>query len=341
MKNIKKLQSGLKRPLIVTNSQDLFYLTGHFLIDHGFLFVSKNNIVLFGGHLENTGKLKTDSLRNLAKYIGRAKTVDIDEHTTLADFDLLKKFTGKVKLNPVATPIAEMRLIKTSDELATMKLAYQITAKVFAQVKVALKRSKWTEKQLAEFIRLAGIQLGADDVSFPTIVASGPNAAVPHHVPTSKLLKAGESIVLDFGFKIDGYCSDFTRTVFIKFVPELLERIYRANEIAYKLGVLAVKNNVVAKEVDLTSRNYLQQQRYDEYFIHSLGHGTGLNVHELPHIHERSEEVLKTNMVFSIEPGIYIPKLGGIRIEDLVYLKDNKANYFQKVSTKLEDMIIK
>jgi Xaa-Pro aminopeptidase len=337
---IKKLQKGLKSPLIITNPQDLFYLTGHFLFDGGFLLMTSKQVVLFGGHLEKIKSVKIDSLNNIGKYIGRAKNLDLDDHATLLQHKWLKKFLPKVKINPVDSPAKELRLYKDTVELEAMTEAYKITAKVFAEVKRVLKKQKWTEQQLAEFIRLAGISFGADDVSFPTIVASGRNAAVPHHVPTEKLLKAGESIVLDFGFKVDGYCSDFTRTVFIKNVPPKLLKMYEATEAAYKLSVAAVKNNIVASEVDLTARNYLAQHGWDEYFIHSLGHGTGLNVHEAPHIHSHSEELLKNNMVFSIEPGVYIEKLGGIRIEDLVYLKEGKANYFAKVSTKLEDMII-
>jgi Xaa-Pro aminopeptidase len=182
--------------------------------------------------------------------------------------------------------------------------------------------------------------MGADDISFPVIVASGANAAVPHHVPTNKTIKIGESVVLDFGFKIKGYCSDFTRTIFLKKISPEMAQIYLAAEEAYREGFKTARHNVVAKTADLAARNTLAQYNLDKYFIHSLGHGTGIDVHEAPHIHANSEEVLSNGMVFSIEPGVYVPRFGGVRIEDLVYLKNGKANYFAKASTKLKDMII-
>ncbi len=302
--------------------------------------MTKKESVLLGGYLENIKGLKNDSFRNIGRYI-KGKTLDLDDSTSLAKLNAIKRFLPKHTIKAVSSPVKNLRLIKTSDELAKMKEAYKITAKVFGEVKKVLRNGRWTEIQVAQFIRLAGLKLGADDISFPTIVASGKNAAVPHHVPTTKVLKAGESIVLDFGFKVDGYCSDFTRTLFLKSVPDKLERMYRAAENSYQRGIAAVKNNAIALNVDLSARQCLEETGYGKYFIHSLGHGTGLDVHESPHIHEQSKEILREGMVFSIEPGIYIPSIGGIRIEDLVYLKNNRANYFQKVSTKFEDMIIK
>lgn len=338
---IKKLQDLVTQPLLITNSQDLFYLTGHFLIDGGYLLITPHHVVLLGGYLENTKGILVDTFNNFAKYLKGYSRIEIDDTTSLRDLKLLRKYAPKVQLKAVLNPVKQMRLIKSSDELDKMKQAYVITSKVFAQVKKALKQKTWTEIELAQFIRMTGLKLGADDISFPTIVASGVNAAIPHHVPSDKKLKAGESIVLDFGFKVDGYCSDFTRTVFIKNVPAKLRKMYEAAEQAYWLAVTVVQNEVPAKTVDLTARKFLETQKFAKYFIHTLGHGTGLDVHEQPNLHPNSKHILKEGMVFSIEPGIYIPKVGGIRIEDLVYLKNNKANYFSKVSTKLEDVIIK
>ncbi len=339
---ITKLQIDLKTPVIITNPQDLLYLTGRFLIDGGFLFISNKDVVLFGGHLEQINGLKTDTLSNLGKYIGRYKTIEIDKNIRLSWLDILKNYTKGIKLKPIDSPVTVRRLLKDGYELASMKEAYDITVKVFAQVKKELaKQTQKSEKELAQFIRMAGIKLGAHDESFPTIVASGANAAIPHHLPTDKILKPKESIILDFGFKVDGYCSDFTRTVFLKEATDELEDMYRVAEKAYHLAVARVTNNREASEVDLIAREYIDKKGYGEYFIHNLGHGTGIDVHEGPSLHERSKDILQNKMVFSIEPGIYIPKVGGIRIEDLVYLKEGKANYFARVSTKFEDMIIK
>lgn len=338
---IKKLQRSIKTPLLVRNPNDLFYLTGHHLLDGGFLFISKKHVVLFGGFLEQVAIVKNDFLSNIANYMSGSRTLELDDHISLRELEFIKKYLPKVRLKPISSPLVLMRAYKDSEELKKMKVAYLITAKVFELVKAELRKSKnLTEKQLAEFIRLTGLRLGADDISFPAIVASGENAAVPHHVPTTKKLKANESIILDFGFKVDGYCSDFTRTVFIKSVPKKLEEIYLAVDGAYRNSVKALKSGVVGKDADLVARNYLSDQKLEKYFIHSLGHGTGIEVHESPSLNQRSEDILENGMVFSVEPGVYIPKLGGVRIEDLIYLDKGKATYFRKVSTNLTDMII-
>lgn len=338
---IKKLQQTLKTPLLVKNPGDLFYLTGFELADGGLLLVTKKQAVLFGGYLEKVSIVKVDSIRNIKKYLGTSKTLQIDNHTNLKEFNFVKKLLPKINLKAIDSPVAQMRLIKTSDELVKMKQAYQITVKVFNEVKKALKAKKiWTEIELAMFIKLSGLELGADDISFPVIVAAGSNAAVPHHVPTAKTIKPGESVVLDFGFKIDGYCSDFTRTVFLKKISPEMTQIYLAVEESYKLGIKTAGHNVVAKTVDLAARAKLGEYNLSKYFIHSLGHGTGLDVHEAPHVHEQSGEVLKNGMVFSIEPGVYVPRFGGVRIEDLIYLKNGKAEIFAKASTALKDIFI-
>lgn len=337
---IKKLQKIIKNPVLIKNAQDLFYLTGIHLFDGGFLFVSKNQVVLFGGFLEKTFGIKTDFLRNIGKYLGARKILELDDNLHLSELEFLKKHLRGKKLVPVVSPVKELRITKDKSELHKMKKAYEITAQVFAEVKKALRKKQWTEKDLAKFIRLSGINYGAQDVSFPTIVAGGSNAAIPHHVPGDKILKKGESIVFDFGFKVDGYCSDFTRTVFIKTVPAKLKQMYEATEQAYTLAISGIKVGMTGKEIDAIARNHLALKKFDKYFIHSLGHGTGIAVHESPNLHPNAENKLENGMVFSIEPGVYIPKVGGVRIEDLVYLEQGKVKYFKKVSTKLTDMIV-
>jgi Xaa-Pro aminopeptidase len=209
-----------------------------------------------------------------------------------------------------------------------------------------------TEIKLAQFIQVAGLKLGAEDVSFPAIVASGVNAAIPHHVPSQKKLKKGESIILDFGFKYKNYCSDFTRTMFLKKVHPKLETAHNQVEKAYLGSVKyfegsllgqpqkAAFKGVKAGDVYQKAVEVLAEKNLDKYFIHSLGHGTGLEIHELPNLSPNSKDVLSDGMVFSIEPGVYIPKLGGIRIEDLVYLEKGISHKFIRIPTDLESCII-
>ena len=228
-------------------------------------------------------------------------------------------------------------------KIRLMAKSMQIVEQVFILVKTQLNKKAWTEKALASYIKRTGFKLGAEDLSFPVIVASGANAAEPHHVPDNKKIKAGESVVVDFGFKYQGYVSDFTRTIFLKFAPPKLAKAYRQTELAYLDAIKYInihKYPVNGGKVHEVAVRTLAQKKLDKYFIHSVGHGSGLQIHQAPRLSPKSKDKLLNGMVFSIEPGVYFPGVGGIRIEDLVYLKGGKCHKFINISTKLEDNII-
>jgi Xaa-Pro aminopeptidase len=256
---IKKLQKLITEPLLVSNQENLQYLTGRFFIDDSFLLVTKKQAILFGGILEQVSGIKTDHLRNIGKYLRSAKVLEVEGSLRIAESDFIKKSARGVKLKVVPSPVRGMRLFKDSAELREMQKAYEITAKVFAQIKKALLEKPWTEIELARFIKLAGLKLGADDVSFQAIVASGKNSAIPHHKPTTKEIKKGEPVVLDFGFKVNGYCSDFTRTVFIKSVSPKMRAMYEATYEAYQKAVDVTKSGALARDVDEASRKVLKK----------------------------------------------------------------------------------
>jgi Xaa-Pro aminopeptidase len=253
----------------------------------------------------------------------------------------------ELRVKPTRSQVDEMRQVKDNQEIGKIRKSMEIVEKVFELVKKKLRRRERsrpfpTEVELAKFITSVGLKMGAEDLSFPAIVASGANAAIPHHVPGAKPLKAGESIIIDFGFKYKNYCSDFTRTVFLKKVPKRLEVAYNCVENAYlgAMDFISSKKVVTGNDVYQRSVEILAEKKLDKYFIHSLGHGTGLEIHELPNLSPKSKDELKNGMVFSIEPGVYMPKIGGIRIEDLVYLENGKVKKFINVPTALKENIL-
>jgi Xaa-Pro aminopeptidase len=328
------------------------------------------DVVFLGDGLEKVEGVKTDFLKNVGKYISHKETLEVFSEFTYAEVYYIKKKNPKLKVKVTLKkdPVDYLRMIKESSEIENVRKSMQIVERVFKLVKHKLKNTNkkrmLTEIELAKFIESSGLKMGANDLSFPAIVASGANAAIPHHVPSAKKLKAGESIILDFGFKYKDYCSDFTRTVFLHHAPKKLAEVYNQTEKAYNESIEFVSLRVHPKQSvskmrllrsDALPRNdrgvtggdvyqksvdVLKEKNLDKYFIHSLGHGTGLEIHELPNLSPGSKDVMKDNMVFSIEPGVYIPKLGGIRIEDLVYLERGKVKKFINVSTKLEDNVI-
>ncbi|CAG8749054.1 9349_t:CDS:2, partial [Ambispora leptoticha] len=191
--------------------------------------------------------------------------------------------------------VGKLRAIKTEKEIKRMRQAAQITDQTYQKV-LKLIKPGMSEKELAKLIRHVFEEFGAEELSFDTIVVSGKNGALPHGQPSDKLIKEGELITIDFGCKYQEYCSDFTRT--------------------FALGIQAVKPGIKCSEIDQIVRDYIQQKGYGKYFIHSTGHGLGIEVHEAPSVSARDNTVLQPGMVITIEPGIYIPELGGVRIED-------------------------
>lgn len=316
---------------------------------HGddYFLLTKNSVVAFGSGLEKIDWAKsTDRLKNIGKYL-KGKNLDIEYGFTYGEGMYLK--AKGLKIKPGRSPVDIMRQVKEGDELAKIRKSMQIVAEVFKLVRREIKKPGVTEKKLADFIQSAGLKMGAEDVSFPAIVASGANAAIPHHVPSAKRLRAGESIIIDFGFKYKHYCSDFTRTVFLRHAPKKLADAYNQTEKAYNESMEFINvgqarglltKGVHAGDVYQKSVDVLKEKHLEKYFIHSLGHGTGLEIHELPNLSPKSKDILKDSMVFSIEPGVYFPKLGGIRIEDLVYLDKGKVKKFINVPTRLEENII-
>ncbi len=396
---LAKLKEQLTNPILIKKKENLLYLTGRSFDCRAeeYLLVTKKNVVGFGSGLEKMDWVKkVDRLKNIGKYLKGFQSLDIEYGFTYGEGDYiqLKVKSEKLKVGPRRSPVDEMRQIKGADEIEKVRKSMQIVERVFEQVKQKLRRREGsrpfpTELELADFIRTTGLKFGAQDVSFPAIVASGANAAVPHHVPSAKRLKPGESIIMDFGFKYKNYCSDFTRTVFLKKVgSKKIEEAYNQAEKAYNESInfcnlfvdkstsplkrgegsantsqnrgapLFLKEGVggvlTGNDVYQKAVNILAEKHLDKYFIHSLGHGTGLEIHELPNLSPNSKDVLQNGMVFSIEPGVYIPKLGGIRIEDLVYLprsdsqnesaiqglEQGKVKKFINVSTKLMDNIL-
>lgn len=340
MVNLKRIQKNLEKPLLVKKTENIFYLTGQQVIA-GFVLVTSKTGIYFGDGLEFIPGMKNDTLNNISKYLKPGTELEFEDNFTIRDLEYLKKVAPKIKLKHVQGVMEIFRTVKTKEELAFVRDAVKLTHEVFKEIKKALAEDQWTEVQLARLIRYSGIGLGAEDVSFAPIVAAGVNSAIPHHKPGNSVIKVGEPIVLDFGFKVGSYCSDFTRTVFLKKVPKDFAEIYNHTLAAYDTAFNEVKAGMKGKEVDALARKVLEKKKLSKFFIHSLGHGTGLEVHEHPGVGPYSEGEIHDNMIFSIEPGVYKKGKGGVRIEDLVYLEKGKAKQFSEAPRTLEESIIK
>lgn len=241
--------------------------------------------------------------------------------TTLREYEQYKTFG--IKLSDGANLIENARAIKTKEELDNIRKACQIIEKAYHSA-IKQVRLGMSELELKNIIDNYAVEFGAEGSSFDTIVAFGENSAIPHHETGETLLTNNSVILIDTGCKVNGYCSDLTRTAFFgspskKFL-DCYQAVLKANLIAEE----NIKDGTTCKQADAFARDHLKQHDLDVFFTHSLGHGLGLEVHEYPRLSPKGEGVLKNNIAFTVEPGVYFNGEFGIRIEDTVALIDGK-----------------
>lgn len=253
------------------------------------------------------------------------------DHLLFSHYAEMREVMPQLELVPGRGIVEEQRVIKDESEMRLMRRVCALSDAAFDRVAPTI-RPGMTEKQVAWEIEKAMRELGADGPSFQTIVAGGPNGAQPHAIPSDRPLQAGEPIVIDMGALYGGYCSDMTRTICLGEADEKFTTIYNIVQEAQRLAEAACKPGMTGAQLDAVARDYITQQGYGDYFGHGLGHGTGLEVHEPPSVRRFSKSVLAPAMVHSVEPGIYLPDWGGVRIEDLVYVRENDCEVLVRAS---------
>ena len=224
-------------------------------------------------------------------------------------------------LSPAQSLLDELRSAKDEEELAAMRRAQKITDETFKAI-LDFIRPGMTEREVAARLVYEMLRRGAEQVSFDPIVAAGPNGSRPHAVPGDLALDTGMFVTMDFGCKVDGYCSDMTRTVAIGQPTEEMERVYETVLAAQKAGINAARAGVTGQEVNEAARRVITEAGYGEYFTHSFGHSLGLDIHESPNASPSETRLLPAGAVISAEPGIYLPGRFGVRIEDVLILKE-------------------
>ncbi len=270
----------------------------------------------------------------LVKQVEGLRLIGIDSVTPLAN-QVIKKVEGRVGYVDASKAIMEQRKIKTPDEVATMEEALKITEESLKQA-IDQLRPGMREYELAAILEEGMRARGADWYAFETIVAAGPNGAYPHAVPTAREIVNGEPVIVDMGAVYGGYCADMTRTIYLGKLPkdmrEALEAVANAAEEAEDVA----SPGVTAEEVDKAAREYLRKAGLGKYFIHSTGHGVGVEVHEPPRIAPGVKEELRPGMVFTIEPGVYLHGRFGIRIEDMVLITSSGARVLNRLPKIIE-----
>ena len=251
------------------------------------------------------------------------KKVSIEPlHMRATELFLLQEASPTTQFLPASASLGSLRMQKDEKEIGKMRKAAQIAQNAFRATLPSIKVGV-TEKEIASELVLQLLQHGSDpDIGFFPIVASGPNGANPHAMPSDRHFSPGDLVVIDWGARFEGYCSDITRTLAIGGISPELEKYAQIVADANKAGRHAAKSGVKAGDVDRATRDVIEKAGYGQYFTHRTGHGLGTEVHEPPYITAESDLILKNGMTFTVEPGIYISGYMGIRIEDDVIVRD-------------------
>ena len=334
--------------LLISQPENLHYLSG-FTGSSGWLLISVQNAILATdfryveqakGESPDFEIIRTkgglsDWLPSLVSDLGwhrlgfEANFISYEGYHKLNE--AIKTKHVNLELVPTTGIIEQLRSIKETEELGFITKAIGIVDSAFEQAK-AIIHPGITEKEAAWEIEKILRQEGSEGISFEIIVASGPNSALPHARPTEKPICSGEPVLIDMGARISGYCSDFTRTLFLGKADKMLREIYNIILKTQTTAIEGIESGMGASQADRLARSVVEQAGYGDAFGHGLGHGVGLAVHEFPMLGPSSSDSLADGMVFTIEPGIYLAGQGGVRIEDMVVLENGKVRVLTKAS---------
>jgi Xaa-Pro aminopeptidase len=325
---VDRLRGSLSEPLLVTDPVNVRYLCG-LESSNAILLVDPERVQLFTDfryaqraqaiRWVDTVVTRRDLYGNLAELLtGRiafeSPALSHERYTRLVD--------AGIELVPTRGLVQKLREVKDDGELAAVRRAGAIVDDAFRRLADEPFVGR-TERELAWRMVELMHELGAEEVSFSTVVAAGETGSSPHAVPGDRRVEAGETVVIDSGCKVNGYCSDCTRTFAAGSLPGELERAYDAVLRAQLAGLEQVRPGADGVAVDRVARSIIEEAGFGDDFGHGLGHGVGLEVHEAPWLNPEMPSTLAAGNVVTVEPGVYLPGLGGIRIEDLVIVRDD------------------
>ncbi|WP_226667584.1 M24 family metallopeptidase [Metabacillus litoralis] len=314
--------------LLITSNYNRRYMTG-FTGTAGIAVISEDRAVFITDFryteqaakeidgfeiVQHTGSI-VEEVAKVVEELGIKKLGFEQDHLTYQSYSLYHNALKNLEFIPVSGAVEKLRLIKSSAEIKILKEATEIADAAFKHILTFVKTGI-KEIDVANELEFFMRKNGAVSSSFDIIVASGYRSALPHGVASNKEIEKGDFVTLDFGAYYKGYCSDITRTFAVGEPSDELKKIYATVLEAQLRGMNGIKPGMTGKEADALTRDYIKEQGYGEYFGHSTGHGLGMEVHEGPALSFKSDTILETGMVVTVEPGIYVAGLGGVRIED-------------------------
>ena len=350
---LEKIRKDLARKnidcLMVSIGENRFYLSGftgedsQFDESAGTLFITTDKLILatdsrFVQQAEDEAPLYdvicykeglAKEVPNIIAELNHPKNLGFEKaRLTYKNYEVLMQAATKANLSTHMIPtegiVESLRLIKNDSEIDVTKKALNLAEDAFSSLMPNLKIGM-SEKEVAWLLEQKIRQAGAEALSFPSIVASGPNAALPHAIPGDRTLKSGETILFDWGAKLNHYCSDISRTIWFGKPDERFLKVFNTVKTAQQKAIAAIKVGANSKTVDQVARDYIEKKGFKGKFGHGLGHGTGLAIHEAPRLSPFKETILAEGMIVTVEPGIYLPGWGGVRLENQVVVRKNGA----------------
>ena len=355
-RRLTQLKGTVKRrgldALVVSNIKNIRYLSG-FSGSEGMILLTDEREILItdSRYIEQVKEEckavelveRKRSLINTVSGLARRLKLRVlgfeAESLAYSEYEELSSALGRKKLVPTKGIVERLREIKDEEELGEIRRALKIGETAFRRLKRDL-RPGMTEKQSADRLELAMKEEGAAGPAFRTIVASGERSALPHAPLTETRVGRDGMVLIDWGASWQGYNSDLTRVLFLNRISAEARKIYSIVLDAQKRAIDVIKGGVRVRDVDLAARSCIDRKGYGDRFGHGLGHGIGLEVHEGPKINRANRRLLKDGMVIAVEPGIYIPDWGGVRIEDMVLVKEDGCEVLSRVSKVLDEAVV-
>lgn len=348
----QKFQKLLKtntEAVLISSEVNRLYFTG-FPASDGFLVITKNDTVFFTDSryieaAENKVKVcrceqflsVTDTLEPYFRKNGIKKLYTESDNMTVTMLKRLKKLlpgctvTADIRVENI---IGDLRSIKSEKEIENIVKAQSIAEEAFAYILNFIKPGK-TEKEISLALDYYMLSHGAEGLSFETIAVSGKNSSLPHGVPGDKIIEKGDFITIDYGAIYRGYHSDMTRTVIVGKPTAEQKKVYETVLEAQKASLSVIKEGITGFEGDKAARDVIERAGYGKFFGHGTGHGVGVEIHELPNVSPRSQAILKSGNIVTVEPGIYLPGQFGVRIEDMVLVEKNTNRNLTKAPKEL------
>ncbi|MED4582607.1 Xaa-Pro peptidase family protein [Brevibacillus choshinensis] len=354
---MKELYSFMERKcvdaMLITLPQHIYYLTGFFNEPHkrfmGLVLQKGEEPFLIVPLLDLEKAQKASRVTTIFACADTESPYDLlkeklpvsisrlgveEEHLHVARYRAVMAATGAEESIDAGEPLREMRMIKSTEEIGTMKRAIYLIEEVLAAALAHVKPGV-TEIEIVAEMEYQMKKLGAERPAFDTIVLSGEKASQPHGIPGTRKIQNGELLLFDSGVLVDGYHSDISRTFGVGEINEMLVDMYETVLQANLASISAVKPGVTFATIDQAARENIAQKGYGKYFLNRVGHGLGMELHEYPSVHGNNHDIVREGMVFTIEPGIYIPQLGGVRIEDNVFVTREGAEVLTSYPKKL------